>query len=83
MDHSCSHRDPVFLGHVTAEADLVEAAQAADGHGQVDALTRDVLQSSDIWKVEIRICSFLQLILHEHIKPAKFNFDYTENIKKC
>ena len=44
------HRDPVLLGHVTAEADEVEGGEAPHGHGQIDALAGNVLLVPDICK---------------------------------
>lgn len=49
MDHPCPHRDSVLLGHVTAQPDLVQGAEGADGHGQVDALAGNVFKSSNVF----------------------------------
>ena len=50
MDHSAAHGDAVLLGHVAAEVEEVEGGEAAHGHGQVDAPTRNVLQVANVCK---------------------------------
>ncbi len=50
MNHSGPHRDAVLPSYVLAEADLAEGAEAAHGHGKVDALAGDMLQGADVFK---------------------------------
>jgi hypothetical protein len=50
VDHPCPHRDSVLLCHVTAQPDLVQGAEGADGHGQVDAFAGNVFKSSNVFK---------------------------------
>ncbi len=84
MDHSCSHRNPVLLGHVATQTDLVKGTQAADGHGQVDALAGDMFQSSDVWKIENQAYNFIQPLISENVKFDKFHFNYSKIvIAKC
>ena len=51
MDHPGSHRDSVLLTDVLAKSNLVQGAQGSHGHGQVDTLSRDVLQGPDVYEL--------------------------------
>ena len=51
MDHPGSHRDSVLLTDVLAKSNLVQGAQGSHGHGQVDTLSRNVLQGPDVYEL--------------------------------